>query len=102
MVSIKILVKKVELILERIFFNIHEETRKMVENMSDTDIWRLNRGGHDSIKVYAAYKKASEVKGRPAVILAKTVKGYGLGAAGEGKNIAHNVKKSRYGFIKTI
>ena len=61
--------------------------------MSDDDIWRLNRGGHDPVKVYAAYKRATETKGRPQVILAKTVKGYGMGSAGEGKNIAHNVKK---------
>ncbi|QDF28862.1 pyruvate dehydrogenase (acetyl-transferring), homodimeric type [Halarcobacter anaerophilus] len=75
------------------FFNKHPETAKLVENMSDDDIWRLNRGGHDPIKVYAAYKKANETKGRPSVILAKTVKGYGMGAAAEGKNIAHQVKK---------
>ena len=75
------------------FFNKHPETAKLVENMSDDEIWRLNRGGHDPIKVYAAYKKASEVKGKPSVILAKTVKGYGMGEAAEGKNIAHGVKK---------
>ena len=65
----------------------------MVANMSDDDIWRLNRGGHDPVKVYAALEHAQKTKGRPTVILAKTVKGYGLGDAGEGKNIAHNVKK---------
>jgi pyruvate dehydrogenase E1 component len=65
----------------------------MVANMSDEDIWRLNRGGHDPVKVYAAYDKAVNTKGRPQVILAKTVKGYGMGDAGEGKNIAHGVKK---------
>ncbi len=75
------------------FFNKYEETRKLVENMSDDEIWRLNRGGHDPVKVYAAYKKASEIKGKPTVILAKTVKGYGMGEAAEGKNIAHGVKK---------
>ncbi|UTP73749.1 pyruvate dehydrogenase (acetyl-transferring), homodimeric type [Alteromonas sp. LMIT006] len=75
------------------FFGKYPELKEMVANMSDDDIWRLNRGGHDPVKVYAAYKKASETQGRPQVILAKTVKGYGLGAAGEGKNIAHNVKK---------
>lgn len=75
------------------FFGKYPELKEMVANMSDDDIWRLNRGGHDPVKVYAAYKKASETKGRPQVILAKTVKGYGLGDAGEGKNIAHNVKK---------
>jgi len=75
------------------FFGKYPELKAMVANMSDEDIWRLNRGGHDPIKVYAAYKKAVETKGRPQVILAKTVKGYGLGDAGEGKNIAHGVKK---------
>jgi pyruvate dehydrogenase E1 component len=75
------------------FFNKYEETRKLVENMSDDEIWQLNRGGHDPVKVYAAYKKANETKGRPTVILAKTVKGYGMGDAAEGKNIAHGVKK---------
>jgi pyruvate dehydrogenase E1 component len=75
------------------FFGKYPELKEMVSNMSDDDIWRLNRGGHDPVKVYAAYKRATETKGRPQVILAKTVKGYGMGAAGEGKNIAHNVKK---------
>jgi pyruvate dehydrogenase E1 component len=75
------------------FFNKYPETEAMVANMSDEDIYRLNRGGHDPVKVYSAYKKAIETKGRPTVILAKTVKGFGLGAAGEGLNIAHNVKK---------
>jgi len=75
------------------FFGKYPELKEMVANMSDDDIWRLNRGGHDPVKVFAAYKKATETKGRPQVILAKTVKGYGLGEAGEGKNIAHNVKK---------
>lgn len=75
------------------FFGKYPELKEMVANMSDDDIWRLNRGGHDPVKVHAAYKAAVETKGRPQVILAKTVKGYGLGSAGEGKNIAHNVKK---------
>lgn len=75
------------------FFNKFPETAKLVENMSDNDIWRLNRGGHDPIKVYAAFKRATETVGRPTVILAKTVKGYGMGAAAEGMNIAHGVKK---------
>ena len=65
----------------------------MVANMSDDDIWRLNRGGHDPHKVYAAYAAAVKHKGQPTVILAKTVKGYGMGAVGEGKNIAHQQKK---------
>ncbi|WP_133408329.1 pyruvate dehydrogenase (acetyl-transferring), homodimeric type [Parashewanella tropica] len=75
------------------FFGKYPETAAMVANMSDDDIWRLNRGGHDPVKIYAALDKAKKTKGRPTVILAKTVKGYGLGDAGEGKNIAHNVKK---------
>ncbi|WP_072680254.1 pyruvate dehydrogenase (acetyl-transferring), homodimeric type [Arcobacter sp. LA11] len=75
------------------FFNKYPETAKLVENMSDDEIWRLNRGGHDPVKVYAAYKKAQDTKGKPTVILAKTVKGYGMGEAAEGKNIAHGVKK---------
>jgi len=75
------------------FFNKYPETAKLVENMSDYDIWRLNRGGHDAVKVYAAFKRANEIVGRPTVILAKTVKGYGMGSAAEGMNIAHQVKK---------
>jgi len=75
------------------FFNKYPETAKLVENMSDNEIWELNRGGHDPVKVYAAYKKAQDTKGVPSVILAKTVKGYGMGEAAEGKNIAHGVKK---------
>src|SRR3954467_5638293 len=65
----------------------------MVANMTDEDIWRLNRGGHDPHKVYAAYAAAAKHRGQPTVILAKTVKGYGMGAVGEGKNIAHQQKK---------
>ena len=72
----------------------------MVANMSDEDIWRLNRGGHDPHKVYAAYAAAVKHKGQPTVILAKTVKGYGMGAAGEGKNIAHQQKKMRAEALK--
>ena len=75
------------------FFNKYPETAKLVENMSDQDIFALNRGGHDPLKVYAAYKVAEKTKNRPTVILAKTVKGYGMGEAAEGKNIAHGVKK---------
>jgi pyruvate dehydrogenase E1 component len=82
------------------FFGKYPELKDMVANMSDADIWRLNRGGHDPVKVYAAYKRATETQGRPQVILAKTVKGYGLGDAGEGKNIAHNVKKMDIDSIK--
>lgn len=75
------------------FFNQYPELKKMVENMSDEEIWRLNRGGHDPQKVYAAYARAVEHKGTPTVILAKTIKGYGMGAAGEGQNITHQQKK---------
>ena len=75
------------------FFNKYPETAKLVENMSDEEIFALNRGGHDPLKVYAAYKAAEKTKDRPTVILAKTVKGYGMGEAAEGKNIAHGVKK---------
>jgi pyruvate dehydrogenase E1 component len=65
----------------------------MVSNMSDEDVWRLNRGGHDPHKVYAAYDAAVKHTGQPTVILAKTVKGYGMGEAGEGQNITHQQKK---------
>ena len=82
------------------FFNKYEETKKLVENMSDDEIWRLNRGGHDPIKVYAAYDRATKTKGIPTVILAKTVKGYGMGEAAEGKNIAHGVKKIKFEVLK--
>ena len=75
------------------FFGKYPELKAMVANMSDKDIWRLNRGGHDPHKVYAAYAAAVEHKGQPTVILAKTVKGYGMGEAGEGQNITHSQKK---------
>ncbi len=75
------------------FFGKYPETAAMVANMSDDEIWRLNRGGHDSRKVYAAYENAANHKGQPSIILAKTVKGFGMGAAGEGQNVAHQQKK---------
>ncbi|MYI89424.1 MAG: pyruvate dehydrogenase (acetyl-transferring), homodimeric type, partial [Gammaproteobacteria bacterium] len=75
------------------FFGKYEELREMVSNMTDEDIWRLNRGGHDPHKVYAAYAAAAKHEGQPTVILAKTVKGYGMGEAGEGQNITHQQKK---------
>ena len=65
----------------------------MVAEMSDEQIWALNRGGLDQRKVYTAYKAASEHHGQPTVILAKTIKGYGMGEAGEGQNITHQQKK---------
>ncbi len=75
------------------FFGKYPELKRMVANMSDADIWRLNRGGHDPVKVYAAYQQALEHKGEPTVILAHTVKGYGMGAAGEAQNRTHSQKK---------
>ena len=76
------------------FFGKYPELEKMVASMSDDDIGRLNRGGHDPHKVYAAYHRAVNTdNGKPTVILAKTVKGYGMGEAGEGQNITHQQKK---------
>jgi len=75
------------------FFGAYPELKEMVANMSDEDIWRLNRGGHDPSKVYAAYAEAHKENGKPTVILAKTVKGYGMGEAGEGQNTTHSQKK---------
>jgi len=74
------------------FFNT-PELKEMVADYSDEDIWRLNRGGHDPSKVYAAYAKASEPNGKPTVILAKTIKGYGMGESGEAQNTTHQQKK---------
>tara|TARA_Y100001956_G_scaffold55196_1_gene54144 strand:- start:264 stop:2930 length:2667 start_codon:yes stop_codon:yes gene_type:complete len=75
------------------FFGRYPETAALVADMTDDEIFALKRGGHDTSKLFAAYKAAQEKKGRPTVILAKTVKGYGMGEAAEGKNIAHQVKK---------
>ncbi len=75
------------------FFGKYPETAALVANLSDDDIWRLNRGGHDPHKVYAAYHEAVNTTGMPTVILAKTVKGYGMGAAGEALNPTHGTKK---------
>ena len=75
------------------FFNEDPRVAKLAEHLSDTQIKRMRRGGHDPEKVYAAYKKAAENMEGPTVILAKTVKGYGLGRAGEGQNITHSQKK---------
>jgi pyruvate dehydrogenase E1 component len=75
------------------FFGKYPELKAMVASMSDEDIWRLNRGGHDPHKIYAAYHAAVNHRGQPTVVLAKTVKGYGMGAVGEGKNVAHQQKK---------
>lgn len=75
------------------FFGKYKETADLVADMSDEEIWKLQRGGHDPHKVYAAFRRAVETKGRPTVILVKTVKGYGMGEAGEGQNITHQQKK---------
>jgi len=75
------------------FFGVDPRLLEMVANMSDDDIQKMKRGGHDPEKVYTAYKAAMEYKGAPTVILAKTIKGYGLGESGEGKNITHQQKK---------
>ncbi len=77
----------------RHFFGKYPELLDLVKHLSDEQIHKLLRGGHDSRKVYAAYKAAVEHRGRPTVILAKTVKGYGLGEAGEGRNVTHQQKK---------
>ena len=75
------------------FFGRDPKTLAMVDHMSDDDIWNLKRGGHDYRKVYAAFKAAVNHKGQPTVILAKTVKGYGLGSSFEGRNATHQMKK---------
>lgn len=75
------------------FFGKYPETAELVKEMTDDEIWSLNRGGHDPQKIYAALKKAQQTKGKPVVILAHTIKGYGMGDSAEGKNIAHQVKK---------
>jgi pyruvate dehydrogenase E1 component len=75
------------------FFGAYPELRERVAHMSDDEIWALNRGGLDAQKVYAAYAAAARHTGQPTVILAKTIKGYGMGEAGEGQNITHQQKK---------
>ena len=75
------------------FFGKYPELKEMIADLSDYDIWRLDRGGHDAQKVYAAYAAAVKHKGQPTVILAKTVKGYGMGEAGEGQNITTSRRK---------
>jgi len=75
------------------FFGKYPETKELVSSLSDKDIWRLNRGGHDPHKVYAAYDKASKNTGSPTVIIAKTIKGYGMGKTGESVNTTHQQKK---------
>ncbi len=75
------------------FFGKHPKLLEMVSRMTDDDIWRLNRGGHDPNKIYAAFSAASKHKGQPTVILVKTIKGYGMGKVAEGRNTAHQTKK---------
>ena len=84
------------------FFGKYPELLDMVSSMTDEDIWRLNRGGHDPRKVYAAYAEAVRHKGQPTVILAKTVKGYGMGDAGEGQNTTHQQKKMNEDALKAF
>jgi len=75
------------------FFGKYPALKDLVSTMTDNDVWRLNRGGHDPHKVYAAYDAAMKTKGKPTVILAKTIKGYGMGKSGESTNITHQQKK---------
>ena len=79
--------------VRKYFFGKYQETLELVKNMTDEEIWNLNRGGHDPKKMFNALKKAKEIKDKPTVILAHTVKGYGMGVIAEGKNIAHQIKK---------
>ncbi|MDP9207078.1 MAG: pyruvate dehydrogenase (acetyl-transferring), homodimeric type, partial [Actinomycetota bacterium] len=84
------------------FFGAYPELLELVADMSDDEIWNLNRGGHDPVKVYAAYAAAVAHTGQPTVILAKTVKGYGMGEAGEGQNITHQQKKMAEAALKVF
>ena len=84
------------------FFGKYPELLEMVSTMSDDDIWRLNRGGHDPYKIYAAYAAAMKHTGQPTVILAKTIKGYGMGEAGESQNITDQQKKMGTSSIKSF
>ncbi|QJD59025.1 pyruvate dehydrogenase (acetyl-transferring), homodimeric type [Pseudomonas sp. gcc21] len=83
------------------FFGARPELEEMVKDLSDDEVWKLNRGGHDPYKVYAAYHAAVNHTGQPSVILAKTIKGYGTGA-GQGQNTAHNTKKVDIESLKTF
>ena len=84
------------------FFGKYPELKEMVAAMSDSDIWRLNRGGHDPHKVFAAYAAAVAHKDQPSIVLAKTVKGYGMGDAGEGQNITHQQKSMDIASLKAF
>ncbi|MCK5793040.1 MAG: pyruvate dehydrogenase (acetyl-transferring), homodimeric type, partial [Ketobacter sp.] len=84
------------------FFGENPELLEMVNDLTDDDVWRLNRGGHDSHKIYAAYHAATRHTGQPSVVLAKTVKGYGMGESGEALNISHQQKKMDEGSIRAF
>ena len=84
------------------FFGRPAHTKELVQDLTDDQIWNLKRGGHDYRKVYAAYKAATEYKGQPTVILAKTVKGYGLGTHFEGRNATHQMKKLTLADLKAF
>ena len=84
------------------FFGKTPQTKEMVQDLTDDQIWNLKRGGHDYNKVYAAYKAATEFKGKPTVILAHTVKGYGLGTHFEGRNATHQMKKLTLADLKAF
>ncbi|MCH2168341.1 MAG: pyruvate dehydrogenase (acetyl-transferring), homodimeric type [Oceanicola sp.] len=84
------------------FFGKYPETAALVEDWTDDQIWALRRGGHDPKKVYNAFKRATEAKGQPTVVLVKTVKGYGMGSAGEGQNTTHQQKKMQLDQLKAM
>ena len=84
------------------FFGTSPELAAMVADWSDEEIWQLNRGGHDPVKIRAAYQAAVDHRGSPTVILAKTIKGYGMGESGEGQNITHQQKKMSEGVLRTF
>ena len=84
------------------FFGKYPETAELVKDWTDDQIWALRRGGHDPKKVYNAFKRASEAKGQPTVLLVKTVKGYGMGTAGEGQNTTHQQKKMQFDQLKAM
>ena len=84
------------------FFGKYPELKALVADMSDDEVWKLSRGGHDPVKVFAAYAAAVKHKGQPTVILAKTVKGYGMGESGEGQMIAHQAKKMTQDSLQAV
>jgi pyruvate dehydrogenase E1 component len=84
------------------FFGKYPETAELVKDWTDDQIWALRRGGHDPKKVYNAFKRASDADGQPTVILVKTVKGYGMGSAGEGQNTTHQQKKMQLDQLKDM